>query len=65
MYEVCFEMIKCPICGKEFVKNINSVYKVENSRRKYVYACSYSCHNKLKEKYEKKRTRKYNNMCCS
>ena len=62
MYEVCFEMIKCPICGKEFVKNIHSVYKVDVNRRP-IYACSYSCHNKLKEKYKKKRTRKYNNMC--
>ena len=50
MYEVCFEMIKCPICGKEFVKNIHSVYKVDVNR-KPIYACSYSCHNKLKEKY--------------
>ena len=64
MYEVCFEMIKCPICGKEFVKNIHSVYKVDVNRRP-IYACSYSCNNKLKEKYEKKRTRKYNNICCS
>lgn len=61
MYEVCFEMIKCPVCGKEFVKNIHSVYKVDTNG-KPIYACSYSCHNKLKEKY-KKRTRRYNSMC--
>lgn len=44
--------VECPICGKEFVKNPASIYKLMvNSQR--VYYCGYTCYNKQKTKQER------------
>lgn len=36
------EIIKCPHCGKEFIKNAMSIYKLRK-KGKTVYYCGYNC----------------------
>lgn len=49
-----FPFTKCSICDKEFIEAPESIYRM-SVKGKSLHACSYSCWNKLKLKYSKKR----------
>lgn len=43
-----FEKEICPVCGKEFFKNAQSIYKLQYRRDRY-RMCSYTCYKKIKD----------------
>ncbi len=43
-----FDLVTCPCCKKEYVRNNFSIYKI-TYRNKLYRVCSYSCYHKLKE----------------
>ena len=48
-------LIECPCCGKKFVKNTSSIYKLNIKNQGIKYYCSYTCHQKvIKERKSKK-----------
>ena len=51
------KLVKCPVCGKEFLYNSSTVYKLP-SKTGMVQYCSYTCFRKCeKEREEKKMNR--------
>lgn len=43
-----FDLVTCPCCKKEYIKNNSSIYKI-TYRSKLYRVCSYSCYHRLKE----------------
>lgn len=55
MYDI--KLIKCPVCGKDFVYNSSSIYKLVIHGELFWY-CSYTCYRSVqKELYKKSRNR--------
>ena len=40
------EELICPECGKRFIKNESSIYKLKGRHGRTVYYCSYTCWRK-------------------
>ena len=47
------KLIKCPVCGKEFIFNSMTVYKLPSNAGMIQY-CSYPCFRKEQKKRERK-----------
>ena len=43
MRDDLFITLRCPVCGKSFIKPVESIYFVKIKQKKY-YLCSYTCY---------------------
>lgn len=48
-----FDTQICPVCGKQFFKNAQSVYVLKCRKNNYKM-CSYTCYKKIKDLREKR-----------
>ena len=53
------KIITCPICGKTFLYNSQSVYKLPNRESGMIYYCSYTCFRKEEKERERKKRNPY------
>ena len=56
------KIFKCPVCGKDFVHNPSSIYRLV-IKQKINWYCSYTCYRNVQKELEhndRNRTSKYN-----
>lgn len=39
-----FDFRVCPVCGKTFIKPVESIYFMKDSKGRKEYYCSYTCY---------------------